>query len=849
MITRQQNWLGQQRVDVPHIRALESSAAADMDLLAGQILAGLKPRVVAGFTCSGTVGQPATSVQVSVAGGALLHPTASDAGTIFSPAVGRVLETLNTTNPRVSGNFAAGAVNYVGVDLRRAADAGTVDLVQFIDADTNLEEPETVPLARTLDYVFVVSTQDFTAQVGVCPVAKVTTDAANNVLSVIDARDGMFRLGSGGSAPDPLAVYGWPGGRTEVGDDSDFTAGDKAISSFRDWLAAAMSRLWEVGGGEHWYSPTADRNVKLMRTGSPMASSDWFTWDGTNLTWQGLRLAFDNSTAAYNTVADQTAPRADLTDLTDGQCVYVDVQRSTDAAVLTAHKGTLKTLGTPAVPGSRYVVAWCLGTTVYARDSAFAVGVLAAAATVSALGTVKLSYAAGDPANPTVAPRDVNGMISNIASGGNVNGLSGTGNGSGYGVYGTGGATGSGVYGVGGASGGSGVVGAGTSGGAGVSGTGNGAGQGGLFTGGSGGLGVQASGGVGSNRAGIYAQGDGTAEGVTGQGGAGGAAGVRGIGGANGVGVVGAGAGSGAGGDFTGGATGSAVVAHGVASSSTPQGIFKDSGGNNRWLIDHNGYPLGRIGTWVEDWQLCVYSTGSPVNSSGAAGILGSQVPGWYYDCEATDSTVTLAVGAMSDGAPAGGSTGLSLATIHFSAANSTSSYLYPLGYLFNAGWANLCATVEWYGQGSVSNACEFFCGLNGNSANSGSTFWGKFTGSTGAGRALDGVWFTTVGGNWVGAAVNGGTQTLTAAGPAFNSLQIYAFKIELYGSGNPGGARANFYIDGTLVGTITTNLPTHILKFAFGGLTTAAGSSGTWLGAGGIRAVWNLNDLSIPAL
>ncbi len=40
MILRQQNWLGQQRVDAPHLRSLESSAAADFDVLAG-LIAGL----------------------------------------------------------------------------------------------------------------------------------------------------------------------------------------------------------------------------------------------------------------------------------------------------------------------------------------------------------------------------------------------------------------------------------------------------------------------------------------------------------------------------------------------------------------------------------------------------------------------------------------------------------------------------------------------------------------------------------------------------------------------------------------------------------------------------------------
>ena len=71
----------------------------------------------------------------------------------------------------------------------------------------------------------------------------------------------MFRLGSGGSSPNPQNTWGWPGGRNET---VSADAGDFSIHSFKGWMDAIMTRLFELGGGEYWYSNTADRNVRVL---------------------------------------------------------------------------------------------------------------------------------------------------------------------------------------------------------------------------------------------------------------------------------------------------------------------------------------------------------------------------------------------------------------------------------------------------------------------------------------------------------------------------------------------------------------------------------------------------------
>ena len=407
---RQQNWLGQQRVDVQHMRALESSVAGDLDLLAGRMIAGEKAVVIEGFKIiigSGLIGQLSSIIQIDTAGGSLIHYLASENGSIFSVPQDREPETLNTLNPRVKGGFVPGVVNYIGVDLIRQADDSTADLVMFLDANTDSETPKQVPLARTLDYVIVISTQDFNNIKGIAPIAKITTDSGNRITVIEDARNIMWRLANGGTSPNPRGSYAWPGGRREndiisqsafgVGGGDLFYGGDKEIHSLKEWMDAAMTRIWEIGGGEHWYSLAADRNVHMVKGGtSPFTNGEFFEWDGTNLHWKSLQFVFDNSIEYRNEIANQTTDSAGLTDLVDGECVYVDIDRSTLRTVallnpLIARKGTIKGLGGSDPPGNRFVLAWRIGPKIYIRDQSYAVGDTFRNATHLSEGMVRLT--------------------------------------------------------------------------------------------------------------------------------------------------------------------------------------------------------------------------------------------------------------------------------------------------------------------------------------------------------------------------------------------------------------------------------------------------------------------------
>ena len=536
-VIRQVNWLSQQRVDVPDLRAIESAVAADFDVLGGQVIAGEEPLVIRGFTISttGAFGNRADQLLLNVASGVLLHLGASESGTIFSVPATQAAEQLTATNSKVIGSFAAGQTNYIGIDLRRSADASTSDSTKFLDAQTGEELTKTVPKARILDYRIVISSQPFSAAENVLPIAKVVTDSSNNVSSITDARNLMFRLGSGGDSPSAGAPYSWPDSTrrenpitySSTSASDPFAGGDKGIQSLQEWMKAVMHRLWELGGGHQWYSASARDNVKLL-FGQPVvaASGDNFDWDlgSDTLEWAGLSVAFENSADSSgagvfkNTITRGTAV------IQDGQCLYVDLQRDSTASLApeVADLTSLWTTNSPVRPGARFIIAWRVGDEIFVRDKAYEVGRDFAAATTSTFGVVKLSRAASSA--DTIVISDTGGSVTAPAAS-NLDGLTGTGNGTGQGLVGIGGSSGNGVVGIGPG---------------------------------------------GSNPGGLLA------------------AGVRGFGGTNGPGIAGHGRGNGLGGSFVADTTGGGVYAVGGTSS----GIGVDAyGGGATGTVD--SIPLG----------------------------------------------------------------------------------------------------------------------------------------------------------------------------------------------------------------------------------------------------------------
>lgn len=547
-ISRTPLWRGQQRVDVPHLRAAESGILADFDLLGGKILAGDTALVVRGFAieASGAVGADAETLVLNTADSAIIHPLASEPGSLFRTADDAGLETLSASNSRVDGSFTASSVNFVGIDLVRTEDDDTVDTVMFIDSVAAQETAQRVALARTLDYRIVISTVDFSSTPHVCPIAKVTTGASNQVTALEDARQMFFRLGAGGTSPDQYSSFPWADGRIEglASTALAFTGGDKIISSEKDWKDAVMTRLWEVGGGQHWYSASSDRELKVVYGPDVLDNGDNYKWTlgSETLEWSDVVVVFANSTGTLNEIVD-----GDET-LEDGECLYVDIDRSQDLTGgdgLIPAKASWDTLGSPSTPGTRFVLAWRVGDFVYARDKDYEVGRSFVPATETNLGIVQLTYAAGGHPVPLVAAQDANGRIHNTATANNAAGFEGIGHGTGPGIKGTGaesldvdspGSGGLFTGGEGAVDGGHGLI---VVGGVGADDGGRGVYSIGGAAGGTGGIGLMGVGGVGGTDAdggtGVSGHGTGQGVGVNGVGGSGGTGGI----GVKGLGTIG----------------------------------------------------------------------------------------------------------------------------------------------------------------------------------------------------------------------------------------------------------------------------------------------------------------------
>jgi hypothetical protein len=342
-------------------------------------------------------------------GALILHYGASEAGTIFSVDDDAANESLDSTNAKVEGSFVASSTNYIGLDLVRAPDASTSDSVQFYDASSADETSETIPLSRTLQYKIVISTQNFTISTNIIPIAKVITNSTNAVVSITDTRKMMFRLGSGGDAANSSYKYPW-GSRTEnailyTGGNDPFVGEDKNINNLKSWMDTVMTSIWEIRGGEHWYSPVNFNNLKI-NFGPISTLADNVVFDTVSnpdlLKWESLAVTFENANNSgvyFNTIANNTAG---VSFNTDGMCLYVDITRESNATNIPASVGNLQTLGSSSIPGRRVVIAWRRNGQVYVRDRPYEAGRTIPIASTSVNGIVQLSAASNTPATPKV---------------------------------------------------------------------------------------------------------------------------------------------------------------------------------------------------------------------------------------------------------------------------------------------------------------------------------------------------------------------------------------------------------------------------------------------------------------
>lgn len=261
------------RVDIPHLKSIESSVSFDFDSVLRGMFTGIgRPYLLRGFRIKiPTASIPATSLQIEVADSAVLHSSATESGTILTVPAGTADETLNANNSKIIGSFQANSLNYVSLDYRRVTDNSTVDQTAGWSASQKIEYQRSAPIGRVLQYRFIISTAGFSTNL---PLYIVKTNNNNQVEYITKAVPSFFRLGTGGANPNPANSFGFgnltnpqTGNRREwitTGSGNPLTAypldpqtafdlGDFAIKNMKDWMDAIMTRFKEITGSNYWY--------------------------------------------------------------------------------------------------------------------------------------------------------------------------------------------------------------------------------------------------------------------------------------------------------------------------------------------------------------------------------------------------------------------------------------------------------------------------------------------------------------------------------------------------------------------------------------------------------------------
>ncbi len=275
-VQRRVNWISQQRVDLPDLRAIESAASNDFDQLIQAFVTGTQQGYfMRGFeiSMSGAIGGASNNLQLIVDPGAVLHINASQSGTVLMVPAGTAPQSLNAaTNTNVVGAFSPSSTNYVGIDYTRFLDDTTDAQVYLWNPSTDDETTIIAPRANILTYSIVISTTIFPPNI--LPIAVVTTLADNTVSSITDARWLLCRLGTGGPTPNPYYQYPWtaqPEGRTENPSTSTsnsvnpFEGGDKMLMNLKDWMNAIMTSIAQIQGTTYWYTATNSESITYLR--------------------------------------------------------------------------------------------------------------------------------------------------------------------------------------------------------------------------------------------------------------------------------------------------------------------------------------------------------------------------------------------------------------------------------------------------------------------------------------------------------------------------------------------------------------------------------------------------------
>jgi hypothetical protein len=257
-----------ERLDLPDFLSIDSYTQGDFKYLMKSFVGSDKPYILKGFDVINPENAIGTqNVSIRVAESVAYYPS-SAAGPFFYG-----LEEGNIQAAPLVPELRKNSTNYVYLVL--STKEAAKDTRAFWDPDKNNgdggEFTQDVSTQTLLSAEIGVSASSFPSNT--IPVCKIVV-GTNFIESIEDARDMMFRLGSGGLAPDPLNKYSFRQNpslayaRKEPSikmssalDPNPFFGGDKNIQTFKEWMDAIMTRLAELSGTAYWYEDTGTFNL------------------------------------------------------------------------------------------------------------------------------------------------------------------------------------------------------------------------------------------------------------------------------------------------------------------------------------------------------------------------------------------------------------------------------------------------------------------------------------------------------------------------------------------------------------------------------------------------------------
>jgi hypothetical protein len=252
-----------ERLDLPDLLSLDSYTAGDFKYLLKGLVGDSKPFILKGFEVidpNNAIGTQSCSIRVAES--VVFYPGSS---------TGSFFHGLQEGHPRalpLVPELRKNAVNYVYLTF--STFNTSTDTRAFWDPDKDGgaggEFTQDVNTESVLQVEVNVSVGSFPENT--IPIAKVTVGPVV-ITAIEDARDMLFRLGSGGITPNPFNAYSWrslpsstyqrtePPTKMLAGGINPFQGADKNIFTLKEWMDTVMTKLRELGGTVYWYEDTS----------------------------------------------------------------------------------------------------------------------------------------------------------------------------------------------------------------------------------------------------------------------------------------------------------------------------------------------------------------------------------------------------------------------------------------------------------------------------------------------------------------------------------------------------------------------------------------------------------------